>query len=160
MITHAPSPFGRHSMVGVCQMVIESFWSPKRKGGGSCNIIFEKKIIPPKKFQSPSDGGVCWMVTRFFPSPSTTPPLSDSDWIFLVARKGGVSYFLESLRHYGDQKFLVVTRLATEIHFGSPFITRVAQMSMKSLLCPSWQTWQTHQNGCWHDVWCKMATSH
>jgi hypothetical protein len=42
-------------------MVIKVFGHLKK--GGTCNIIFEKKIIPPmpfranEKFQLPSDGG-------------------------------------------------------------------------------------------------------
>jgi hypothetical protein len=44
----SPTPFGCHLMVGVCHMVIESFWWPKK---GEVNVIsFLKKLIPPCAF--------------------------------------------------------------------------------------------------------------
>jgi hypothetical protein len=40
-----------------------------------------------KKFQY----GVCWMVIEFFQSPFDIPPLSDGNWFFFIAKKGGLS---------------------------------------------------------------------
>ncbi len=151
------------------------------KGGGTCNIIFEKKSSPPcplgwMKFFGCHLMVAVWlnfMVTKKIWLPFDTPPLSDGNQIFSVTKKGGCIVFfgkpltrtLHNIWHalfYGDQKVLVAIEgqlnffllsqgwwpknfgshrvaigLVINFFFQLPFVTRVAQMSMKSFLCLS-----------------------
>ncbi len=100
------TPFDCHSMMGVCWMAIEFFWSPKR--GGACNIIFGKEIIPTMP---------TW-VTKFF-----------SITIRWVGRVGWrrKKFSCPPYGDHGNQKFLVSIEVWLVASFSKALIEAITQ---------------------------------
>jgi hypothetical protein len=60
---------------------------------------------------SPMDSGVCQMTTEFFQSPFDTPPPSNGNWHFLVAREGNGGWFFFQKWYYMCPPLLAIKNL-------------------------------------------------
>ncbi len=59
-------------------------------------------------------------------------------------------WWLKTFGHHkvGNWNFFITPRLATEIHFQSPFVTKATRVSVKNFFHPCWQMQWTCQDGC------------